>query len=77
MKNDRRSFIKNAAICTIAGLALPELASAAFAEAKGKTISLDVNDIVLFQGDSITDAGRDKDPLQRVQVIRGELQVAA
>jgi hypothetical protein len=58
--NNRRSFIRNAAIGTLASLAIPEIASAAFAEAKGKKISLNANDIVLFQGDSITDAGRDK-----------------
>ncbi|GAB3908372.1 SGNH/GDSL hydrolase family protein [Mucilaginibacter boryungensis] len=60
MENTRRSFIRNAAIGTLASLTLPEIASAAFAEAEGKKIRLDVNDVVLFQGDSITDAGRDK-----------------
>jgi lysophospholipase L1-like esterase len=60
LNNNRRSFIRNAAIGTLASLAIPEIASAAFAEAKGKRISLNTNDIVLFQGDSITDAGRDK-----------------
>jgi lysophospholipase L1-like esterase len=60
MKNTRRSFIRNAAIGTLASLAIPEIASTAFAEAKGKRISLNANDIILFQGDSITDAGRDK-----------------
>lgn len=59
MKNNRRNFIKNAAICTVASLSIPEIASTAFAAAKGKRISLEENDIVLFQGDSITDAGRD------------------
>lgn len=64
MINTRRSFIRNAAIGTFAGLAIPEIVSSAFAEeAKGKKVSLNNNDIVLFQGDSITDSGRDKKKL--------------
>ncbi len=58
--NTRRSFITNAAIGTLATFAIPQIASSAFAEAKGKKISLNNNDVVLFQGDSITDSGRDK-----------------
>ena len=60
MNNTRRSFITNAAIGTLAALSIPELASSAFAEAKGKKVRLTENDVVLFQGDSITDSGRDK-----------------
>lgn len=58
--SNRRSFLKTAAIGTIAGLAIPEIVSSAFAEAKSKKISLETNDVILFQGDSITDANRDK-----------------
>lgn len=58
--NTRRSFIRNAAIGTLASLSVPEIAAAAFAEAGGRKVSLNNNDIVLFQGDSITDSGRDK-----------------
>lgn len=58
--NNRRSFIKSAAIGTLATLAIPEIASSAFAAASGRKVSLSNDDIVLFQGDSITDAGRDK-----------------
>ncbi|MES2279104.1 MAG: SGNH/GDSL hydrolase family protein [Bacteroidota bacterium] len=57
---NRRSFITNAAIGALAALAIPEIASAAFAEGNGKRIALNANDIMLFQGDSITDSGRDK-----------------
>jgi len=57
---NRRSFIQNAAIGTLASLAIPGIVSSAFAEAKGKKISLNANDIILFQGDSITDSNRDK-----------------
>lgn len=57
---DRRSFIKTATIGTVASLSISQIAEAAFAEAKGKRITLNANDIILFQGDSITDANRDK-----------------
>ncbi|MDE1152222.1 MAG: GDSL-type esterase/lipase family protein [Micavibrio sp.] len=55
----RRNFIKNAAIGSLASLALPEIVSAAIAENGTKKINIDKNDIILFQGDSITDWGRD------------------
>jgi lysophospholipase L1-like esterase len=60
---NRRSFIRNAAIGTLASLAIPEIVSSAFAEAKGKKIDLHPDDVILFQGDSITDANRDKKQL--------------
>src|SRR5580698_159736 len=55
----RRSFLRNASIGTIASLALPQIVSAAFAPGGGKRVSIDQGDIILFQGDSITDWGRD------------------
>src|SRR5476649_1434537 len=57
---NRRSFLKTAAIGTVTSLSISQIAQSAFAEAKGKKISLNANDIILFQGDSITDANRDK-----------------
>src|SRR5476651_670792 len=60
MQTNRRSFIRNAAIGTMAALTIPEIAANAFAEGGGSRISLNNNDVVLFQGDSITDSGRDK-----------------
>ncbi|PTQ94148.1 lysophospholipase L1-like esterase [Mucilaginibacter yixingensis] len=60
MSTNRRSFIRNAAIGTLASISIPEIVAAATASAKGKRISLSENDVVLFQGDSITDAGRGK-----------------
>jgi len=60
LNNNRRSFIKNGAIGTLASLAIPQIVATAFAEAKGKRISLNANDTILFQGDSITDANRDR-----------------
>lgn len=58
----RRKFIRNASLATVAGLSLPGLVSSAFAtEPAVKKVSLQNGDVVLFQGDSITDAGRKKD----------------
>ena len=60
--NSRRNFIKTAAVGTLASMSIPQIAASAFAEsnAKGKKISLQKNDIILLQGDSITDSGRNK-----------------
>jgi lysophospholipase L1-like esterase len=58
--NNRRNFIKNASIGTLAAISLPQIVSAAFANAEGKKVKLAKDDVVLFQGDSITDWGRDK-----------------
>lgn len=57
----RRSFIKTAAVGTLASMALslPQIVEAAVAESGSKKINLDKNDVILFQGDSITDWGRD------------------
>src|ERR1700748_1908842 len=59
--NSRRSFIKNTSIGTLASLSLslPQIVKAAIAESGSKKITLEKNDIILFQGDSITDWGRD------------------
>lgn len=58
--NNRRNFIKNAAIGTLASISIPQIAASAFASAKGKKITIQKNDIILLQGDSITDSGRTK-----------------
>jgi lysophospholipase L1-like esterase len=58
--NTRRNFIKNTAVGTIAALALPELVSAALVKENIKKIHIDKDDVILFQGDSITDWGRDR-----------------
>lgn len=59
--NSRRNFIKTASVGTLASMALslPKIVSAAVAESGIKKISIEKNDIILFQGDSITDWGRD------------------
>jgi len=58
--SNRRNFIKTASIGTIATLGLPQIVSAAFAGENIKGVSFNENDVVLFQGDSITDWGRDR-----------------
>ncbi len=63
LKNlSRRNFFKNAGIGTAVIAGMPVLASSCFAESHSKKIGkfFSSGDVVLFQGDSITDAGRDK-----------------
>jgi len=57
----RRRFLQKASLGAAASLALPEIVSAACAEAKVDKITLSKDDVILFQGDSITDAGRKHD----------------
>src|ERR1700749_3753669 len=57
--NNRRNFIKTAAIGTVAGLTMPQIVPSAFAAEAFKKITFSKDDVVLFQGDSITDWGRD------------------
>lgn len=57
--NSRRSFIKKAAMGGMMVAGLPEIISAAMPPAKKVTISK--GNVILFQGDSITDAGRNKE----------------
>lgn len=63
-QNTRRNFLKNASLTAIGGLSIPQIVKASFAQnkewTKGK-IGLQKDDVILFQGDSITDAGRKKD----------------
>lgn len=57
---DRRSFIKNTAAIAAGASLIPLTSTVAEASSKHKKIKLADNAVVLFQGDSITDAGRDK-----------------
>ncbi|MFA6087873.1 SGNH/GDSL hydrolase family protein [Mucilaginibacter sp.] len=60
IQNSRRNFIKTATIGTVATLSIPQIVSAAAGtSASAKRTPLNDNDIILFQGDSITDWGRD------------------
>ena len=57
--NTRRNFLKTAA-ATGAMLSIPAIVAEAITSGSVSKISLKKDDIILFQGDSITDAGRDK-----------------
>lgn len=57
-ENSRRNFIKSAAIGTVASLSIPQIVSAAVAGTAIKKQQLSDGDTILFQGDSITDWGR-------------------
>ncbi len=59
-RNDRRSFLKQASLLGAGTLTAPALLAA---ETARKRLSIEEGDIILFQGDSITDAGRDKNNL--------------
>lgn len=59
--NSRRSFIKKAAMGGIMAMSIPEIVSAAMAEKGPKKLRLEKENVILFQGDSITDAGRNKE----------------
>ncbi len=58
--NNRRDFIKKAAAGSFMAAYIPEILSATMAEVKPKKVPLKKGDVILFQGDSITDAGRNK-----------------
>lgn len=64
MTINRRNFLRNAVATTVGLAAIPEILSAAMPSAgkkkKGLISSLNEEDVILFQGDSITDAGREK-----------------
>jgi lysophospholipase L1-like esterase len=62
-QTSRRNFLKTSSLASVALLGIPNLVSASnvSSEAKGKKVSLKRDDVILFQGDSITDAGRKKD----------------
>ncbi|WP_374948681.1 SGNH/GDSL hydrolase family protein [Mucilaginibacter sp.] len=60
VQNSRRNFLKTATIGTVATLSLPQIVSAAGTISAAKKIKLEANDVILFQGDSITDWGRDR-----------------
>ena len=59
--NSRRSFIKKAALGTAAAISIPEILSAAMPKERLKVIKLLKDQVILFQGDSITDSGRNKE----------------
>lgn len=58
--NSRRSFIKRAALGSMVAMANPAAVLAQDSATKAKKIKLREGDTILFQGDSITDAGRNR-----------------
>jgi lysophospholipase L1-like esterase len=58
--NNRRNFIKKAALGSLMAVSIPEILSASMLPAAKKNY-LGKDNIILFQGDSITDAGRTRD----------------
>jgi len=59
--NTRREFIKKATLCSVAAISIPEILSVAAPKGKIKEIKLQKDHIILFQGDSITDSGRNRE----------------
>ncbi|WP_280749420.1 SGNH/GDSL hydrolase family protein [Parabacteroides sp. PF5-9] len=63
MKNSRRDFLKKGVLAGTGALLIPELAKAVVEEhtaVNAPKITLKKNAVIMLQGDSITDAGRDK-----------------
>ncbi len=63
MKDTRRNFLKKGVMAGAGALLIPELAKAVIEEqaiVHAPKIILKKNSVILLQGDSITDAGRDK-----------------
>jgi lysophospholipase L1-like esterase len=59
--NSRRSFIRKAALGGLMAVSIPEILSAAIPAEGAKKNTLMKDNVILFQGDSITDAGRNKE----------------
>ena len=57
---DRRHFIKRASLSSLVAMTSPAAVFAAYSTGKTQKISLKEGDTILFQGDSITDAGRNR-----------------
>ncbi|HYH56506.1 MAG TPA: GDSL-type esterase/lipase family protein, partial [Anseongella sp.] len=58
--SDRRAFLKKASLGSVLALSIPEIVSAAFPVENPPKGPAD-GAVILFQGDSITDAGRNKE----------------
>jgi lysophospholipase L1-like esterase len=59
--NNRRSFLKKAALSGLMAVIIPEILSAAMISEASKKNTLMKDNVILFQGDSITDSGRNKE----------------
>ena len=56
----RRSFITKATFASLAAFSIPEIALAAISGESSQKVLIEENNVILFQGDSITDAGRNR-----------------
>jgi lysophospholipase L1-like esterase len=59
--NNRRTFIKKAALGGLMAVSIPEILSSAMVSKEGNINALTKNNVILFQGDSITDSGRNRE----------------
>jgi lysophospholipase L1-like esterase len=59
--NNRRSFIKKTALGGLMAISIPEMLSAAMVPSGLEKNTLGKDNVVLFQGDSITDSDRNRD----------------
>lgn len=60
-KSGRRNFLKKASLGAALSVGIPSIVSAALASETKNKIVLNKEDVILFQGDSITDARRKRD----------------
>jgi lysophospholipase L1-like esterase len=60
-ENSRRGFLKKAAFGSLAAISLPAIVSGALGKDGNRKIKLGKDNVILFQGDSITDAGRNRE----------------
>ena len=58
--SNRRSFIAKTTLAGLAAFSIPEIAMSAVAGEMTKKQTINSGDVILFQGDSITDAGRNR-----------------
>ena len=61
MIQNRRDFLKKSALGGTLAFSIPAIVSAAFSAPEAKKVTFHDDGVVLFQGDSITDARRDKE----------------
>jgi len=52
---NRRKFITQAALAPLTAISISQIVSAAVVNTSAKKVILNANDIILFQGDSITE----------------------
>jgi len=61
--NSRRSFLKKAVLGTLAAVSIPEIISASVPKKSKNKLQLLKDQTILYQGDSITDAGRNREDM--------------